>query len=408
MYTTTNEAEDRRVHTTPGKRRRGRSTMAALSAMAVALAAAACGSSSGSSSAAAASGSKAAVSGPVQVGLVILSGPVGDNETSMMQGFTLANKTIVSQKILGGRSIGINKCEDDVNPSLAAQCAHKLLNNGYKIMILDEASPEAVVTQQITERAGVIDVLPSQRGIPAGDGHLAFSTGVSGNIEVHDVAPQIVSSIKPKTIAILAEDNNFGQAEDTAFQQYFASHGVNVVYNSTFATSQTDFTSDLTTISSKSPDAVVMIGEANQGVAAAKDAQSLGFKTPLIMSSGMTGPALLQGAQGAMEGNYAWSTLPFPSTPAGKKFFQLYQNAYHSTPPPAIAGEAYTALMTIAHAVAAAHSSTNVSALSKAMENVSFDSPTGFVHFDAHGQNTGASTQLWLVKNGTYVVAPNQ
>lgn len=408
MESTMKETGKQRTYVAPGRQRR-HGTMAALTAMAVALVAAACGSSA-STSAAGTSGSaaQAAASGTVQAGLVILSGPVGDNETSMMQGFTLANKTIVAQKILGGRSISLNKCQDNVNPSLAAQCAHKLLNNGYKMMILDEASPEAVVTQQITERAGVIDVLPSQRGIPAGDGHLAFSTGVSGSIEVNDVAPQIVSSLKPKTIGLLAEDNNFGLAEDTLFKQYFAAHGVNVVYNSTFATSQTDFTSALTTVASAKPDALVMIGEANQGVAAAKDAQALGLKTPLIMSSGMTGPALLQGAQGAMENNYAWTTLPFPTSQAGTAFFKAYDAAYHSTPPPAIAGEAYTALLTLAHAIAAAHSTTNVSAISKAMEHVSFDSPTGPVHFNAQGQNTGASTQLWVVKNGQYTVAPNQ
>ena len=68
----------------------------------------------------------------------------------------------------------------------------------------------------------------------------------------------------------------------------------------------------------------------------------------------------------ALNGDYAWSTLPFPEGSAGSQFYSEYDAAYHVTPPSAISGEAYTAMMTIAKAMAAAKSTTDVSAIQSA------------------------------------------
>ena len=107
---------------------------------------------------------------------MILSGPIGDNEINMEQGFSLAEKDIAREKILGGRAPSPPTSPRTTSrPSIGSACTRKLLNDGYKVMILDEASPEALADQAITERAGAIDILPSQRGVPAGDGKLAFS-----------------------------------------------------------------------------------------------------------------------------------------------------------------------------------------------------------------------------------------
>jgi ABC-type branched-subunit amino acid transport system substrate-binding protein len=405
-----------RNHQSTMRRRTRRGSAIAVLGLAAGLLAA-CSSSSSSSPAPAATGStsaggtssaSAASSGAVQVGLVILSGPIGDNEINMEQGFTLAEKDIASEKILGGRTISTNICEDNVEPSLGSACTRKLLNDGYKVMILDEASPEALADQAITERAGVIDILPSQRGVPAGDGKLAFSTGVSGSIEVSDVAPQIKSALKPKTVGLLAEDNDFGAAEDQEFKSYFAANGIQVTYNSTFATTATDFSSQLSNISAAHPDVLIMIGEANQGIAAVKQAKAMGLSSKIVLSSGMTSPALITGAGSALNGDYAWSTLPFPEGATGSQFYSEYDAAYHTTPPSAISGEAYTAMMTIARAMAAAKSTTDVSAIQSALNSITFPSPTGTVKFNSSGQNVGASTQLWTVENGKFVATPGQ
>ena len=65
-------------------------------------------------------------------------------------------------------------------------------------------------------------------------------------------------------------------------------------------------------------------------------------------------------------------------------------------------------MMTIARAMAAAKSTTDVSAIQSALNSITFPSPTGTVKFNSSGQNVGASTQLWTVENGKFVATPGQ
>lgn len=345
---------------------------------------------------------------PVKIGLVVLSGPVGANEVHMLQGFNLAIKDInASGGIFAGRTIDLVQCEDQVNPTLSTECTRKLIDqDGLKVLFLDTASPDAMADQAITGKDGAVAVLASQRDTPLteqGNQYL-FRTGISGKVEVAKVEPQIVADLKPKTVGILTENNSFGLDEQQRFVSTFQKDGVNVVYQGTFAATQTDFTAELTKAKSANPDVLVMIGEANHGGLISRQAKQIGLTSKLVASSGMTSPDLLTLSQGAMEGQYAESTLPLPTAGTVKALYDEFQAQYNQAPS-GIAAEAYTAMRVLAKAINSAGTSTDASKVRTAMTTTTFDSPIGQVHFDSTGQNINAVAQLWVVRNGSFTAA---
>ncbi len=361
---------------------------------------AACGSSnSGSSS----GGGGAKPGQPVQVGLVILSGPVGANEDHMKQGFTIAQADITQA---GGPKIDLVTCEDQVNVDQSTACTRKLTSqDGLKTMILDTASPDALADSAITGRAGVVGLLPSQRDTiltEQGTKNL-FRTGISGAVEVNKVSPQILQTLKPKSIGILAENNSFGQDELKRFTDSFGAANVPVVYSASFAAKQTDFSPELTKAKAANPDVLVMIGEANQGALISQQAKTIGLQSKLLASSGMTSPDLIKLSKGAMDGQYAWSTLPI-AAPSSQDFAAKFQKQFGEAPS-SISAEAYTALRTLAMAIQQAGGVSDPNKLAAAMSKVSWDSPIGTVKFDDKGQNVNAVTELQTVSGTTFQLA---
>ena len=361
------------------------------------LAAVACGSGNQTGTGV---GAGAGAGDTVQVGLVILSGPVGANEDHMKQGFEIAKQDIAAD---GGPKIDLVTCEDQVNVDQSTACTRKLISqNGLNAVILDTASPAALADAAITGRSGVVALLPSQRDTALteqGTKNL-FRTGISGAVEVEKVTPEITKSLKPKTVGILAENNSFGQDELERFTSAFKSSGVPVVYSASFDATQTDFSPELTKVKSAAPDVLVMIGEANHGALIAQQAKTIGVPSKLVASSGMTSPDLLTLSKGAMDGHYAWSTLPM-ATGASQDFAKKFQDKYGEAPS-SISAEAYTALRTLVTAIQKAGTQ-DPDKLAEALSKVSWDSPIGTVKFDDKGQNVNAAGELQLVKGDTFV-----
>lgn len=359
---------------------------------------AACGSSGGNG----ASGDSGSKPTTAKVGLVILSGPVGANEDHMKQGFSLAQADITAA---GGPKIDLVTCEDQVNVDRSTACTRKLISqDGLKVVILDTASPDALADSAITGRSGVVALLPSQRDtiLTAQGTKDLFRTGISGEVEVAKVTPQILQGLKPKSVGILAENNSFGQDELKRFTAAFKAANVPVAYSASFDATQTDFSPELAKVKGANPDVLLMVGEANHGALISQQAKTIGLTSKLVASSGMTSPDLITLSKGAMDGQYAWSTLPTATEPA-KKFAQEFQAKYGGAPS-GISAEAYTALRTLAQAIDKAGTD-DPSKLAAALSQVTWDSPIGTVKFDTTGQNVNAETELQKVSGATFVPA---
>jgi branched-chain amino acid transport system substrate-binding protein len=368
---------------------------------------AACGSSSSSSSSssrssgsATSSGQSGTAPGSARVGLVILSGPVGANESHMRQGFAIAQADIARA---GGPSLQLVTCEDQVDVDQSTACTRKLTSeDGLKAVILDTASPAALADSAVTARSGVVAMLPSQRDTQLTEqgNRLLFRTGISGAVEVEKVAPQVIQQLRPQRVGILAENNSFGQDELKRFTRAFDDANVDVAYSASFEAKQTDFSAELAKAKAAGIDLLLMIGEANHGALISQQAKSLGLSAKLLASSGMTSLDLLKLSRGAMNGQYAWSTLP-QSGAGSTDFFREFRAKYGEDPS-SISAEAYTALRTFAMAVKRAGGADDPNKLADAMRGTTLDSPIGTVKFDDKGQNTNAQTELQVVRGNGF------
>ena len=91
------------------------------------------------------------------------------------------------------------------------------------------------------------------------------------------VAPVIVEVLKPKTVAFLAVNDDYGRSFVESFTKELEKYGVRKVYEAFFERGTTDFTVYLTEIKEKNPDIVMYVGTTPEGAQILKQARELGL-----------------------------------------------------------------------------------------------------------------------------------
>src|SRR5580698_8783998 len=181
-----------------------------------------------------------------------------------MWGVNLAVEEInAAGGLLGGRKIEIMVMDNKCNPSEAVNVANKLIES--KVVAIEGAhcSSAHLASMKIIQDAKI----PMITGI-ASNPQITALSGVGGNdyafrISASDTAMMDALGIylaakKPfKTVAILGEDSDFGRGGADAFKSIVVPKaGVQVVSTDIFPQSTPDFTSILTRLQQRRPDAI--------------------------------------------------------------------------------------------------------------------------------------------------------
>jgi branched-chain amino acid transport system substrate-binding protein len=217
-----------------------------------------------------------------------------------------------------------------------------------------------------------------------------------------------------KKVAFINDGNAFGQSGRGQWEVLSKGAGITTVALESFATDDTDMTSQLTSIRAKNPDAVVCWGTDQGSHQVARDMRKLGMKQPLIMSHGIANRAFIDSAGPAAEG------VIFPS---GKliiadhipdddpqketllKYRGDYVAAYSEDKLSTFGGHAWDALKLVVKALEEAGADREK--IRDALENTTgFVGITGVFDFSAddHGGLTEDAFEMVTIKNGEWVI----
>ncbi|HET7503002.1 MAG TPA: ABC transporter substrate-binding protein, partial [Kofleriaceae bacterium] len=210
----------------------------------------------------------------------------------------------------------------------------------------------------------------------------------------------------PKTIAIVYENTNFGQANAKSMETVAPSAGMTVVDQEAYQASSPDYKALLQRVQAKEPEVVYFASYLLDATALMRQSAQVNLSPKFITAAG-TGFSAAEFPTEKGAGKYAEYTfsvsqwLPSAKWAGSKEFDDAYVKVAGSHP--AYHGmQAYAALIVAAAAINDAKSD-QPAAIADAVRKTKLDTPFGPIQFDAKGQNAHP-VLITQVQNGQYKV----
>ena len=174
--------------------------------------------------------------------------------------------------------------------------------------------------------------------------------------------------VKPKNVAVIYENTDFGTSSAKGFRDDCAKRGINIVFDQSYEHGAIDFKPMLANMRSTNPDMIFAVSYVMDAAMICKQMKELDFNVDLFVGggAGYTMPEFKDNAGDASE-FIASTTLWVPNVawPGAGEFFDNYQKKYQKEPD-YHGAQAYATMYVIADALSRAQDSSNT-AVQKAL-----------------------------------------
>jgi branched-chain amino acid transport system substrate-binding protein len=225
-----------------------------------------------------------------------MTGGLGPNGKSALLAWKIWEEDVNAKGGLLGRKVKLVYYDDQSNPSTVPGIYTKLLEvdkvdlvvGGYATAMLAPAMP--VVMQRKKLFIGLLGLAVNSEFnypnyfvmIPSGpDPKPAFTQGF------FEIA--MAQNPKPKTVAIVAADQEFSRNASDGARQNAKKYGLEIVYDKSYPPSTTDYAPIVRAIQATNPDVVVVCSYPPDSVGIIRAVNEIGFK-PKMIGGGMVGP----------------------------------------------------------------------------------------------------------------------
>ncbi|MBZ5629165.1 MAG: ABC transporter substrate-binding protein, partial [Acidobacteriia bacterium] len=348
--------------------------------------------------------------GTVKIGVITsLTGSQAAFGQAHKNGYLISLEELNAKGGINGKKIELDFYDDQSKPDQAVQGVNKLVDQDHVSIILGSYSSEstrAIVPVVTAKQVPLIIPTAVADNIMETGSQWIFRLCAGSGDYAKATLDFLKNNGKPKTLAIVYEATNFGQANFKSMSEQAPAAGVSVVDTEAYQASLPDYKSLLQRVKAKNPDAVYFASYLLDATTLMRQSETLNFNPKYYTSAG-TGFAVADFPTDKGAGKYANYTLSVSQwLPTAKwagskefdeKFFQLTK-----THPSFHALEAYVALVVAANAM-----KTNMSSPSAIRDQVRQTdlkvTPFGPIKFDARGQNAHP-TLVTQIQNQQYKV----
>ncbi len=306
---------------------------------------------------------------PIKVGAFFaLSGPAAFIGTPTKLVAQMAADEINRQGGINGRPIELVFGDTEGDPTKAVAIAKKFIYVDKVVAIIGPTrTGTGMAVKKIVEQAHVPTIMtvggdPVIMGGRFGSYRYIFKTPQRSSTAVKKIFIYLKKK-GIKTVAILTSSDGFGKDGKRWLLKLTPQYGIKVVAQESFSPSDTDMTSQLASIRTKNPQAIICWTIGPAGSIVAKNVKQLGINVPLIQCHGLPDPKYVELAGEAANGSImpstklmAWQQLPDkdPQKPVIARFVHLYKDVYHydkEFPINTHSGYAWDALMILTRAM---------------------------------------------------------
>jgi branched-chain amino acid transport system substrate-binding protein len=209
-----------------------------------------------------------------------------------------------------------------------------------------------------------------------------------------------------KTAGVLyGNDDVFTKAGYDVMKQTLDELGVKVLDTQTFAKPDRDFAAQLTALTGKKPDVLVVSALADNAAAIVTQARQQGWTGPILGGNGFNSPAFIKNAGTASEGVMVGTSWNSASTsPANQRFLAAMKAK--GTNPDQFSAQAYTGVYILAEAIRQAGNKTGRDDILAGLGKVKdLDTPLGKFSFTP-SRDASHEPAVQQVKEGKFQVVP--
>jgi branched-chain amino acid transport system substrate-binding protein len=204
---------------------------------------------------------------------------------------------------IGGRRVEVEFYDDGGSPQQAVQACSRLLANKNVVAIIGPtlSGPSLAIAQMCQDAKMPFVSCAASAKIVVPVRSYVFKTAQSDSLAVE----KIISYLKAKkitSVGFINDANAFGASGREQWLAISGRSGIKTVAMESFASSDTDMTSQLTKIRSQRPGAVICWGTNPGPAMVARGVKRLGMKMPLIMSHGVANMKFIELSGSAAEG----------------------------------------------------------------------------------------------------------
>jgi branched-chain amino acid transport system substrate-binding protein len=255
--------------------------------------------------------------------------PIGENITN---GVSLAIEDLKKK----GINVDLLKEDDTGKPQISMSAMEKLAGEGIAGVVGPYTSACANAVAKLAEKYKVPEVIPAaaKEEITRQGYKWVFRLNAPADKYASVIIDAALGLGKPKTIAFIYENTDFGTSTVNSAKAYAAQKGIRVVADESYSKGSPDYRSTLTKIKAQKPDLVFMVSYVADAILLMRQAREIGLQPQAFLGGG-AGFTTAQFAKEQDISNYVLSSTQWTKDakwPGAKDFFNRYKAKFGKEP----------------------------------------------------------------------------
>lgn len=335
-----------------------------------------------------------------------LTGPQSHYGEDMKNGLELALEEANAQKIqLDGKTAKFELVtrDDQADPRTAVQVAQQIADEDVKGILGHFNSGTTIPASRIYNDAGLPQIAMATSPEYTRQGYdTTFRMMTSDTQQGAAAGEFIVKDLGAKNVALIDDRTAYGQGLADEVAKAVEANGGKIITREYTTDKANDFTSILTNIKSKQPDAIFFGGLDAQSGPMRRQMATLGIKAPLVSGEMTRSDTFLKLAGDTANGTYAsLAGVPLKQMAAGEKFEAAYKARFNKDPG-VYAPYAYDGAWNMITAMKEAGSAEPKAYLPKLAALQRTGATSQNIAYDQHGDLKEISVTIYEVKNGKW------
>lgn len=303
---------------------------------------------------------------------------------------------------INGKKVVVEYQNSAADKKTGLSAGQKLIQDGYKIIITDVTAVSLALAPVLQENkiVHVATITSSPHLTTMGD--YIFRTKYSAALEGKSSVNYILNTLKPKRIAFIYQNSDYGKGVFGAFGDELEKYNSNIVSSDSYEIAATDVRTTLAKIKSSNPDAIILAGFPKEIGLILKQAGEMNINAQFIAHSGSVGPDIVKIAGKSADGLIYLTELD-RSTNEFKVFASGYKEKY-GTEPELVSSSSYDATKLILQAGKECGTLQNPDCIKDNLAKVrNYNGVSGLITFDENGDisDRGMTCLRKEVKNNT-------
>jgi branched-chain amino acid transport system substrate-binding protein len=255
--------------------------------------------------------------------------PIGENITN---GVSLAIEDLKKK----GIDVDLLKEDDTGKPQIAMSAMEKLAGEGIAGVVGPYTSACANAVAKLAEKYKVPEVIPAaaKEEITRQGYKWVFRLNAPADKYASVIIDAALGLGKPKTIAFIYENTDFGTSTVSSAKAYVALKGIRVVADEPYSKGSPDYRSTLTKIKAQNPDLVFMVSYVADAILLMRQAREIGLQPQAFLGGG-AGFTTAQFAKEEDISNFVLSSTQWTKDakwPGARDFFNRYKAKFGKEP----------------------------------------------------------------------------